>query len=143
MDGRVPDEGSVSETAAAFASGQPIVIYKTTPISILGGLDNPMLSGLAMNWGKVDDISAIPNAVILAVQAMARIGGPPVQFAKQAQAVIALGGTVWAAIDQIHTLLQNPDIKVIIAGFQKLQAQWQSLIDEAFPGAPALSLAMS
>ncbi len=140
MDGRVPDEGSVSETAAAFASGQPIVIYKTTPISMLGGLDNPMISGLAMNWGKVNDVSAIPNAVINAVQAMANLGGPPVQFAKQAQAVIALGAAVWGAIDQIHTLLQNPDINKIIAGFQAWQKQWQPLIDVAFPGAPPLSL---
>ena len=63
-----------------------------------------------------------------------------VYFAKQAQAVIALGAAVWGAIDQIHTLLQNPDINKIIAGFQAWQKQWQPLIDAAFPGAPPLSL---
>ena len=140
MDGRVPDEGSVSETAAAFAAGQPIVIYKTTPISMLGGLDNPMISGLAMNWAKVNDVAAIPNAVISAVQAMGNLGGPTVQFGKQVQAVLALGAAVWDAIDQIHTLLQNPNINTIIAGFQAMQQQWQQLINAAFPGAPPLPL---
>ena len=78
--------------------------------------------------------------MISAVQAMAAMGGPPVQFAKQAQAVIALGQAVWGAIALIHSLLQNPDIKKVIAGFQALQKQWQSLIDAAFPGAPPLPL---
>ena len=140
MDGRVPDEGSVSETAAAFAAGQPIVIYKTTPISMLGGMDNPMISGLVMNWAKVSDVAAIPNAVINAVQAMASLGGPPVQLGKQVTSVVKLGSVVWGAIDQIHALLQNPDISKIIAGFQTMQQEWQPLINDAFPGAPPLPL---
>jgi hypothetical protein len=61
-----------------------------------------------------------------------------VQFGKQVQAVVKLGSVVWAAIDQIHALLQNPDITKIIAGFQAMQEQWQPLIDAAFPGAPPL-----
>src|SRR6266496_2535054 len=35
LDGRVPDDGSVSEAAAAFAAGKAIVIYKTSPITML------------------------------------------------------------------------------------------------------------
>ena len=69
MDGRVPDDGSVVEAAAAFASGRPIVIWKTTPITMLGGTDNPMVSGLAMNWQTVSELTALPAAIAAAVAA--------------------------------------------------------------------------
>ena len=69
MDGRVPDDGSVVEAAAAFASGRPIVIWKTTPITMLGGTDNPMVSGLAMNWQTVNELTPLPAAIAAAVAA--------------------------------------------------------------------------
>ena len=54
LDGRTPDDGSVVETAAAFTAGKPLVIYKTSPITMLAGADNPMVTGLSSSWKYVD-----------------------------------------------------------------------------------------
>jgi nucleoside 2-deoxyribosyltransferase len=67
LDGRTPDEGSVAEAAAAYAAGKPIVIYKTTPIAILAGTDNPMVEGLSSTWEYVEDVAELPQALAVAV----------------------------------------------------------------------------
>ena len=72
LDGRTPDDGSVVETAAAFAAGKPIVIYKTSPITMLAGTDNPMVEGLSGSWSYTDDASAVPAAIAAAVAAFAK-----------------------------------------------------------------------
>ncbi|KKK85960.1 hypothetical protein LCGC14_2768010, partial [marine sediment metagenome] len=46
LNGRVPDEGTVSEVAMAWARGRPVVGYKSDSRSLLGGEDNPLLTGL-------------------------------------------------------------------------------------------------
>ena len=43
IDGRVPDEGSLVEATLAWYAGHPVVPYKTTSISELGGNNNPMI----------------------------------------------------------------------------------------------------
>jgi nucleoside 2-deoxyribosyltransferase len=68
MNGRVPDDGSIVEAATAFTAGRPVVIYKNTPISELGGYDNPMVSGLSTTWECVGDFTKIPAAVDRAIQ---------------------------------------------------------------------------
>jgi nucleoside 2-deoxyribosyltransferase len=71
LDGRTPDDGSVVETAAAFAAGKPIVIYKTTPITMLAGADNPMVQGLSSTWTYVGELKALGPAMAKAVAAAA------------------------------------------------------------------------
>lgn len=145
MDGRVPDDGSVSETAAAFASGQPIVIYKTTPITMLGGMDNPMLSGLSMNWGVVDAVIHVPAAVIKAVDTVAKMGGTRATPGSQCAAVIKLGGVVWDLIDLIHAGLEGIDptdpasVERAIAMIVQLEEKLAPAIGAAFPDAPEFS----
>lgn len=63
MDGRVPDGGSLVETSIAYASGRPLVIYKTTPITMLAGEDNPMIEGLSSTWTYVSETSEIVPAL--------------------------------------------------------------------------------
>ena len=61
MNGRVPDEGGVVETAVAFASGKPLVIYKNDYISKFNGNDNSMLTGLSFtfNYAKKLYVSVV------------------------------------------------------------------------------------
>jgi len=47
FNGRVPDEGTVVESALAWHSGKALVIYKNDSRSAFDGRDNPMLTGLA------------------------------------------------------------------------------------------------
>jgi nucleoside 2-deoxyribosyltransferase len=65
IDGRVPDEGSLVEATLAWYAGHPVVPYKTTSISELGGNNNPMI-GVISRWAPV---SADPAGVLAAVKA--------------------------------------------------------------------------
>jgi nucleoside 2-deoxyribosyltransferase len=107
LDGRTPDDGSVVETAAAFTAGKPIVIYKTSPITMLAGADNPMVEGLSGSWTYVDDVTAVPAAVVAAVAAFAKqpyaYGGPP-----NVAALIKEGEEVWDALSDMRSMPTDP-----------------------------------
>lgn len=62
MNGRVPDEGAVSEAAMAFAVGHPVVIYKNDARSLVGGKDNPLVAGLS-GCEIVNTVEGIPAAL--------------------------------------------------------------------------------
>jgi nucleoside 2-deoxyribosyltransferase len=64
LDGRVPDEGSLIEATMAWYAGRPVVAYKTSAISELGGHDNPMIGALS-EWR---DVAASPDKVVEAVR---------------------------------------------------------------------------
>jgi nucleoside 2-deoxyribosyltransferase len=103
LDGRSPDDGSVVETAAAFAAGKPIVIFKTTPITMLAGADNPMVEGLSGSWSYVDAAKAVPPAVAAAVAAFAKqpytYAGPP-----NITALIKEGEEVWEVLGDMRSM---------------------------------------
>ncbi|HWU39745.1 MAG TPA: nucleoside 2-deoxyribosyltransferase, partial [Candidatus Acidoferrum sp.] len=57
MNGRVPDEGAVVETAMAWMAGKSIVLYKSDSRSFIHGSDNPLVLGL----GSFARVSTIPE----------------------------------------------------------------------------------
>lgn len=59
LNGRVPDEGAVSEGALAFRSEIPLVIYKQDVRSLINGMDNPLVVGLTY-FEVVTTIEEIP-----------------------------------------------------------------------------------
>jgi len=63
INGRVPDEGAVSEAAMAWTLGKPLVIYKADARSKVAGRDNPLVAGLT-GFATVDKIEAIGEALI-------------------------------------------------------------------------------
>lgn len=63
MNGRVPDEGGLVETAVAFACGKPVVIYRSDIRSTLGGYDNPMLHGVSRAFPVAYETGCIPDLV--------------------------------------------------------------------------------
>jgi nucleoside 2-deoxyribosyltransferase len=103
LDGRTPDDGSVVETSAAFIAGKPIVIYKTSPITMLAGADNPMVEGLSTTWEYVDHVKALPQAVTAAVAATAKqpytYAGPP-----NVEALILEGGKIWKVLEDARDM---------------------------------------
>ena len=62
LNGRVPDEGAVSEAALCFRSERPLVIYKNDARSLIAGRDNPLVVGLT-GFEVVDAIEKIPAAL--------------------------------------------------------------------------------
>jgi nucleoside 2-deoxyribosyltransferase len=133
MDGRVPDEGGVAETATAFAAGQPIVIFKTSPITILGGTDNPMVQGLTSNWSYVDDLTQLPDAVTAAVATKTRLNGAAFVPGPHLRAVLDLGSAVWNMIDQIHAS-SNDTAEQLYKDVQALESALGPLVEKADDG---------
>ena len=103
LDGRSPDDGSVVETAAAFAAGKPIVIFKTTPITMLAGADNPMVEGLSSTWSYTDAAKDVPKAIAAAVGGVAKTqyayAGPP-----NVAALMSEGKEVWDVLEGLREL---------------------------------------
>jgi nucleoside 2-deoxyribosyltransferase len=127
LDGRTPDDGSVVETAAAFVAGKPIVIYKTTPITMLAGADNPMIEGLSSTWAYVDDVTAVPAAIAAAVAARKGVAygyrGPA-----NVAALMTEGATVWEVVQALHDLPKDTD---------EQRAAWVNALGEALLAQPA------
>lgn len=46
LNGRVPDEGTVSEAAIAWSRGKPVIGYKADSRTAFAGQDNPLVVGL-------------------------------------------------------------------------------------------------
>ena len=63
LNGRVPDEGAVSEAAIAWTLGKPIIAYKDDVRSLIAGRDNPLLAGL-VDFQMVSSIGEIPDLLV-------------------------------------------------------------------------------
>lgn len=68
LNGRVPDEGAVSEAAIAWTLGKPLVGYKDDVRSLITGRDNPLLVGL-VEFETVSNLDAIVPALRAALAA--------------------------------------------------------------------------
>lgn len=66
LNGRVPDEGAVSEAAIAWTLGRPMVGYKDDVRSLIAGRDNPLLAGL-LEFEILKDRQQIPAALNAAI----------------------------------------------------------------------------
>ena len=105
MNGRVPDEGAVAETAIAFAVGKPIVIYKNDVRSAFKGGDNSMITGLSGS-SKVSDIKRIPAELSRAAKSVEALGKtvyagesmPPVMWK-----TVRLGRAIWNAFCRVRS----------------------------------------
>jgi nucleoside 2-deoxyribosyltransferase len=62
LNGRVPDEGAVSEVAMAWSRGKPVIGYKADSRTVFGGQDNPLVAGL-FEFNLCDSIEQIVSSV--------------------------------------------------------------------------------
>lgn len=104
MNGRVPDEGGVAETAIAWAFGKPIVIYKNDARTAFKGMDNSMITGLVR--GKiVRSLNKIPDTLekILHSKSVGNktmdINNLPPEMAR----AITIGRRIWAILERRKT----------------------------------------
>ena len=104
MNGRVPDEGGVSEAGIAFASGKPLVIYKNDNRSVFNGDDNSMVSCLSYS-PLISDIQKIPEILQNVTNDVLKSGGSPYQGNNIPPAVkdtVALGRKIWNTMKTFH-----------------------------------------
>ena len=74
LNGRVPDDGAISELGVAFASGRPIIQYKTDIRSLFQGRDHPMIQGAALHLPPVNQLDDIPERLAIVVDYVNSLG---------------------------------------------------------------------
>ena len=144
MNGRVPDDGGVSETAMAFASGKPVVIYKDDPITILMGLDNPLVQGLSYTWAYAGSYDAIaPRLTAFLAQYQQLWGAPPKpSLSGYVTGAVGIGDQVWSEMVKLRTQYPDPNdsLKVTLGVIAWImQPDNQAAFAKVFPKAVASS----
>jgi len=121
LDGRVPDEGAVMEASLAWTANKPVVIYKTTFITVLGGLDNPMVSGLGMQWASVAKLEQLSGEVKRAMASYQPPRDDECTRGPHVDAVIKLGAAVWDRMDEVRTItdLEAEEIPAAVKAFRE------------------------
>lgn len=97
MNGRVPDEGGLVETALAFGAGKPIVVYRDDVRSAFNGMDNSMVSGL-VTTKKVTRLDRIARELEAAGERMRKTGGEtprPLPLPLSMRRTVDFGKRVW------------------------------------------------
>jgi len=98
LNGRVPDDGAVSELGVAFASGRPIIQFKSDVRSLFNGRDHPMIAGAALNLPPVPQFDEIPERLEKTVNFVNNFGentyiGEKIPLS--VQKIVNLGYKVW------------------------------------------------
>lgn len=127
MNGRVPDGGSIAETSAAYFSGKPILFYKNDPISLMNGMDNPLVRGLSYTWQATDDVEKIPETLHQLIDAYEKDFGiqPPPPLNRHLQGVLEFGEAV------ANLLPEKDPMKLIgeLMGLAKQFPAWNPLAE--------------
>ncbi len=98
LNGRVPDDGAISELGVAFASGRPIIQYKSDLRSLFNGRDHPMIAGAALHVPPVHQLDHIPDRIGKIVDFVNKLGENTYKGEKipqSVQKVVNLGFKVW------------------------------------------------
>jgi nucleoside 2-deoxyribosyltransferase len=94
INGRVPDEGAVSEAAMAWTLGKPLVIYKADARSMVAGRDNPLVAGLT-GFTAVDEIRSIGGALISRIAELDLDSEIEVRCPSHVQTTACAGERLW------------------------------------------------
>jgi len=107
MNGRVPDEGGLVETAVAWASGKPLVIYKNDARTAFRGMDNSMIGGL-VRGRLVRSMDKIPADLETAMASAKKRGVPSVTLAPDVQSAVDLGRKIWSLLGRRDGARKKP-----------------------------------
>jgi len=106
LNGRVPDEGAVSEAAMAWMLGKPLVAYMDDVRSKIAGRINPLLVGMV----DFHTVISLDEIVPLLQQELQRQAVPqvvPGLLPKRVQHAIACGETLWDQLAGADALTEN------------------------------------
>lgn len=115
LNGRVPDEGAVSESAIAWSLGKPLVAYKEDVRTLITGRDNPLLVGL-VDFHTISDLDELIPAV------QREFGGkisPAIPIAVQTlpvrmQTAVSRGRTLWKTMQECSAPGDNDVIADVV-----------------------------
>ena len=114
LNGRVPDEGAVSEAAMAWTLGKPLVAFKDDVRSLIAGRVNPLLVGM-VDFETVDEISSIPSAVAQAIADRTSNAIPIIEMSPRMQRAVRDGQRLWNAMREHGAQFDNTSIAELVA----------------------------
>jgi nucleoside 2-deoxyribosyltransferase len=132
MNGRVPDEGAVAETAVAFAAGKALVIYKNDHRTLLNGHDNSMVIGLSQTFSTVEQMEKIPVEVGRVLDRVEQMGPTPYRgesIPRNVREVLGFGGRVWKLLNTLN-FFSTPEGTERIAHLKELVKLCETLSKE-------------
>jgi len=106
LNGRVPDEGAVSEAAIAWTLGKPIVAYKDDVRSLIAGRYNPLLVGL-VDFTTVDAIDDIPAALAREIASQPPPEIDPNRLPPRLQQAVEAGAALWETMTSSGAYCEN------------------------------------
>lgn len=121
LNGRVPDEGAVSEAAIAWAMGKPVVGYKTDVRSAFMGQDNPLVTGL-FDFRSCATIQEAVQRMLEALEGHEPLDRISRERKCEVQAHIAFGRRIWDALherDKIESIAEILSQEVLLSQQQR------------------------
>lgn len=113
LNGRVPDEGTVSEASMAWSRGKVVVGYKADSRTAFGGQDNPLVVGL-FGFRLCTTIEEIPAVVQKSIQVAASARAHQVVREEEIDSHVGLGNVIASALEKGRCL---DEIVEVILGF--------------------------
>lgn len=106
LNGRVPDEGAVSEAAIAWTLGKPIVAYKEDVRSLITGRDNPLLVGL-VEFETLTEMAHVPHRLRELLD-RSDYATPEIETLPQSiQRAVGQGSLLWTAMQEQSAVGDN------------------------------------
>ncbi len=113
MNGRVPDEGGVAESAMAWTLGKPVVLYKEDARSAVSGRDNPLLVGQT-GFCTTSDLEALPELLRDKIAEMSLDPNWQIPCPPHLQRVVQAGERLWTSLQQLGRDRSSPAVAEII-----------------------------
>jgi nucleoside 2-deoxyribosyltransferase len=113
LNGRVPDEGAVSEAAIAWTLGKPLVAYKDDVRSLIAGRVNPLLVGL-VDFETVGTIEEIPEALTTVLERSPDEPVPVERMPAKLRRAVLDGRRLWDAMQDRNAALNDAAIADVV-----------------------------
>lgn len=113
LNGRVPDEGAVSEAAIAWTLGKPLVAYRDDVRSLIAGRNNPLLVGL-VEFTTVERIGDLPEAIGAAIGSSQDEAVPVERMPARLRKAVLAGRRLWDAMQDQHATLNDELIAGVV-----------------------------
>jgi nucleoside 2-deoxyribosyltransferase len=113
LNGRVPDEGAVSEAAIAWTLGKPLVAFTDDVRSLIAGRTNPLLAGL-VDFQTVSRVSEIADALAAVIDASRDEPVPVERMPEKLRRAVLDGRRLWDAMQEVGESLCDTAIAEVV-----------------------------
>ena len=113
LNGRVPDEGAVSEASRAWTLGKPLVAFKEDVRTMIAGRDNPLLVGL-VEFETVSRLEELGETVARAIANHTDEPLPVERMPSRLRQAVLDGRQLWDAMCESEAHLNDEMIANVV-----------------------------